>query len=303
LTGLVQGWYVANDAGSPDSFRLRRAEIGLEAVVAPKVAWRMMIDPAKGTSFLQDAHLTLGTSQWAVDVGRFKVPISREGLQSSSTLETIERARFTSDKANGGELGDVRDVGVKLRGATKWVDLQVALMNSLGQARDTGAAARVPLAVSGRLLVRVPELSGLELGMSAGWGFHRYQDRSRQSRLSGDVMFTRGRLRLRAEAMRASERQRATRLGYYALAAFRVRPELDLVARYDDWDPDTGRDLAPPAFAERDLVAGFTRSLPGPNTKIQINGVRRELRGSIDAVRYLLAVNVQVAWPATQITR
>jgi hypothetical protein len=119
LTGLVQGWYVANDARLPDSFRLRRAEIGLEAIVAPKVAWRMMIDAAKGTSFLQDAHLTLGTDRWAVDVGRFKVPISREGLQSSSTLETIERARFTFDKANGGELGDVRDVGVKLRGATK----------------------------------------------------------------------------------------------------------------------------------------------------------------------------------------
>jgi hypothetical protein len=103
------------------------------------IAWAIMVDPAKALAvnsslsnpvevplpspshqvvkILQDAFITFDYHpRLAVTVGQFKVPLSREGLQSSAELDT-ERALFITDRRRGGTYGDVRDVGVMASGS------------------------------------------------------------------------------------------------------------------------------------------------------------------------------------------
>ena len=108
FNGLLQAWLAGGDAGFKDTFRIRRAELKFSGDLGRTVGWAVMIDPSKslGTTngggatsinqasrVLQDAFLTVGRpAQLALTAGQFKVPISREGLESSAALDTVERA-------------------------------------------------------------------------------------------------------------------------------------------------------------------------------------------------------------------
>jgi phosphate-selective porin len=139
FTGMIQGWYSGGNAGFNDTFRFRRVEMRFTGDLLPKLRWSAMFDLAKaltlnntsttvnGTTLirdtsvnqssriLQEAFVTLSHFKRAnLQIGQFKLPIGQEALQSSSALDTVERALFMTDRARGGALGDVRDFGVML---------------------------------------------------------------------------------------------------------------------------------------------------------------------------------------------
>ncbi len=158
LSGLLQAWFQASGAGGAETFRLRRTEIALSGEIAPEIEWKVMFDPAKALSvnktlttllessvlkdiginqasnMLQDAFVTVHLNdRLHIDVGQRKIPLSLEGLQSSATLETIERALFASDRARGGTYGDVRDLGIALRTKASFSEYEVGLFNGSGE--------------------------------------------------------------------------------------------------------------------------------------------------------------------------
>jgi phosphate-selective porin OprO/OprP len=100
-----------------DTFLVRRARTSFEGTVWEKFDYRLLLDFGGGQSFttgnnsiLQDAYVNARLEPWLqIGVGKFKVPLSLERVQTDQYLSFVERA-YTS------QLAPNRDVGVQLQG-------------------------------------------------------------------------------------------------------------------------------------------------------------------------------------------
>jgi len=320
FNGLIQGWYAAGNQGLRDTFRLRRTELKFTGQITPKVSWTAMIDPSRaislnnsfvninGTSLLsdtsvnqssrilQDAFITLGYfDSLKANVGQFKVPLSLEGLQSSASLDTVERALFLSDRSRGGNYGDVRDIGVMIHGPLSGhVDYQLGIFNGSGESqndldRNDQKAAAV------RVVVRPPFLSGLQIGGSGVWGNGAGPDRTRRDRFGGEALFSRDKYRIKSEVMAGVDAD-IHRLGYYALFAYKLRPTIEAVYRFDSWDPDTRVESTASSVTERDHVLGINYFISENHVKFQMNYLRKTFSDNILRSRNLVLINLQTSW-------
>jgi phosphate-selective porin len=321
LNGLIQGWFVAGDEGFRDTFRVRRAEFKMTGEITPRVKWTLMIDPSKalalrntrvtvdgqsvvgdtsvdqGGRILQDAFITYETGHDVkVNVGQFKIPLSLEGLQSSATLDTIERALFMTDRARGGNYGDVRDLGVSVNGVlTSRIDYQLGLFNGSGESfndvdRNDGKSVAV------RIVGRPAFLPGLQVGGSGVWaGNGSHDDRPRRNRFGAEMLYVKGRLKLKSELMIGADGS-LRRRGYYAHFGYRFRPRVEGIFRFDTWDPDTQRTTNSTDVAERDYVAGINYYVLENKVKLQFNYARKTFDTSIVRPRNLMMINLQTSW-------
>ena len=318
--GLLQGWFAGGDGGFRDTFRLRRGELKLSGEITPKAKWTVMIDPAKAISvnntwdtiggtkvvsdvkvsqasrILQDAFLTLDyIPRVHLDFGQFKVPLSLEGLQSSATLETVERAMFASDRTRGGTYGDIRDLGVMLRGPiTSHLDYQIGLFNGSGETQND-MDKNDQKALIGRLVVRPPFLKGLQIGGSGAWGNGQRADRPRRDRLGAELLYNRRSLLLKSEFMTGKDSS-TSRLGYYGLIGYKVRPNVQAVFRFDVWDPDTRLETDSSNVTERDYVVGVNYFITESTLKLQLNYVRKTFQNQLLPSKNLALVNLQTSW-------
>lgn len=111
---LVQGdgrFYIDDDERPQnDTFLLRRFEPTLEGTWGPLLAFRLQAQLAGDSATVNDAYLDLRFDPRAtVRLGRFKVPVGLERLQSSSANAMVEGGL-------AGELAPSRDLGVQLQG-------------------------------------------------------------------------------------------------------------------------------------------------------------------------------------------
>lgn len=320
FNGLLQGWYAAGNGGSRDTFRIRRAELKFSGQITPKAKWSVMIDPAKALSVnntyttingtrvvtdssvnqasrvLQDAFITLEyIKNVSIDVGQYKIPLGLEGLQSSATLETVDRALFSSDRARGGGLSDVRDLGVTIRGLLgKNFDYQLGFFNGTGE-NQNDFDKNDQKAVIGRLVVRPPFIKGLQIGGSGAWSNGRQGDRPRRDRLGAELLYRRDRFLAKSEVMTGEDGD-LHRLGYYTLFGYRITPKVEGVFRFDSWDPDTRLETYPANVTERDYVVGVNYHVTESKLKLQLNYLRKTFANGILPARNLVLVNLQTAW-------
>jgi hypothetical protein len=287
--------------------------------VGPKVRWTVMIDPSKALSVntaisflgeervvsdvsvnqagrvLQDAFISLGPARkLQLDAGQLKVPMGAEGLQSSAALETIERALFASDRARGGAFGDIRDVGAVLRYTpAASLDVVAGTFNGSGESQnDLDKNDRK--AVAGRLALRPAFAKGLQLG---AWGVSAGEEpgRPRRDRMGGELQLVREQFVLRAEYVTGKDGA-IEREGYYGLFAYKLRPEIEAVVRFDSWDPDTARDAEAASVRERDYVAGVNYYLAGNKAKLQLNVLQKTFAEPALPDRHLILLNLQTSW-------
>ncbi len=320
FNGLLQVWGSAGDAGYRDSFRIRRTELTLSGQINDKTRWTVMIDPSKSLSLnnstaiadgvsvlsgssvnqasriLQDAFVsTTYIPHLRVDVGQFKIPLSMESSESSAALSTVERALFMSDRARGGSFGDIRDIGVMVRGPlTKYADFYLGEFNSSGD-RQNDVAANDQKATVGRLVIK--PVKWLQIGGSGAYGNGGSRpDRPRRDRIGAEFLIRRGGFSLKSEYMQGKDAN-VLRQGYYALASYRLRQGFEPVFRFDVFDPDVSHTHLNAATApERDFIAGFNWYISGTHLKIQANYVRKTFAKDIIPVRNLIFVNLQTAW-------
>jgi phosphate-selective porin OprO and OprP len=108
----VDGRHFEGD-GSPatsNTWLLRRVRPIIEGTFANYYDFRITPDFGGGRSIVQDAYVTARFRPWAqVTVGKFKVPIGLERIQSANDTRFVERAFPTSLVPN-------RDIGVQLGG-------------------------------------------------------------------------------------------------------------------------------------------------------------------------------------------
>jgi phosphate-selective porin OprO/OprP len=108
----VDGRHFEGD-GSPatsNTWLLRRVRPIIEGTFANYYDFRFTPDFGGGRSIVQDAYVTARFKPWAqVTVGKFKVPIGLERIQSANDTRFVERAFPTSLVPN-------RDIGVQVGG-------------------------------------------------------------------------------------------------------------------------------------------------------------------------------------------
>jgi phosphate-selective porin len=320
FNGLFQAWYAGGNRGFNDTFRIRRAELKFTGDLLPKVRWTVMLDLAKalslnttsssigGTSvirdvsvnqssrILQEAFVTLSYFKRAnVNIGQFKLPVSQEALQSSSALDTIERALFLTDRARGGALGDVRDFGVMAFGPlNKQVDYQIGVFNGSGETpNDVDRSDQKALA--GRLVFRPDFIKGLQVGGSGVWGNGQRSTNPRRDRLGAELVYERQRLKFKTELMTGVDGE-IHRRGYYAHFGYRFLPKLEGIFRFDMFDPDIRRETNSANVTERDFIAGINYYFKDNNFKLQVNYLRKTFSNNIVESRNQFMVNLQTAW-------
>jgi hypothetical protein len=296
--GLVQVWFTGGDGHS--TFRIRRTELKAGGPITDRIRWGVQIDPSRlvtlvtrrdstalvgvdvgNGSVLQDALLTYSVSRaWAIDVGQYKLPLSREGTTSSAALETVERTLFATAE---GKFADIRDIGVRLRGVIGPLELHGGVFNGLGESFNR-TDANMQKAFMARAVLT--PLTGLALGASGGHTIG--VSGATQHRLGADVSFVRPRMTLRSELLSGSDGA-IDRIGYYGLAAYRPHPKFEAVVRYDDWDAGT-------APREQDYVGGVSYLIDARYTKLQLNFVRKTFAGDATSSQNLLMINAQAAW-------
>jgi hypothetical protein len=301
--GLIQGWYAAGDAGFNDTFRIRRAELKVSGELTRKYGWVLMIDPAKSLALssgtvnqssrlLQDAFITVAVPYGAIlQFGQYRVPLSREGLEPAAALDTVERALFLSDRGRGGNYGDIRDIGVSLRGTLAGrYDYQAGIFNGSGESQnDIDREDRK--AVIGRFVARMP--GGLSVGASGAWG-GTDAGNARRDRFGGEVLYVRGPLKLAAELMTGSDGD-LDRRGFYLHAGYRFRPRVEGIVRVDGWDPDTTRNIGLATANETDYTIGVNYS-PFSTLRLQANAIHKVFSDDALGARNLVLVNLQTSW-------
>jgi len=308
FSGLLQGWAMTGDASFQDTFRIRRTELKLSGDLAKNVGWTLMIDASKSLSHatvdgqttinqagrpLQDAFVTIGNPRRVLlTAGQFKLPLSREGLESSATLDVIERALFMTDRSRGGSYGDVRDVGVSLRRTVPdRYELLLGVYNGTGESQnDVDRNERK--SVVARVAVPVLPIEGLRVGTSAAWGGGRGGDR--RDRYGADLLFARGGWKLKTEVM-AGRDGAIEREGFYAHVGRELSPRLELIARFDQWDPDTSSDHDLATSLERDYILGGNVKLDS-SLRLQANVIHKTYASEAVPTRNLLLINLQTSW-------
>ena len=318
MSGLFQGWYSATSGVTSDTFRLRRTELKFRGDMGARANWTLMVDAAKALSLssttttidgkqvltsssigqsgkvLQDAFATVVLSRLVtVDVGQQKIPLSFVGTQSSAKLDTIERPLFASDRGRDGGYGDVRDLGVMVRGAVGSIEYYGGLFNGLGESQNDLDKNDVKDLVA-RIVVRPAPVKGLQVGGSfARDGFGALKATSRE-RHGVEFLYTRPTFSVKSEFM-AGRDGAVRRRGAYVEATRRLRRNLQGVARFDSWDPDTRVDSAANDVIERDWLGGVTYTIVNSGVWLQINFVEKTF-GHVLPSRHVFLANLQSTW-------
>jgi phosphate-selective porin OprO/OprP len=173
--GLVQGdgrmWFGDRDFPQNDTFLLRRVEPSIDGTWGSLVGFRLNAQFAGDSATINDAYVDLKFDPRAtLRIGKTKVPVGLERLQSSSSTEAIELG-FPSELAPG------RDVGVQLQGDFKsGTSYVLGVYNGAPDGRD-GATANPDddFEVAGRIFFEpwkndANALSGLGFGLAASTG-------------------------------------------------------------------------------------------------------------------------------------
>lgn len=322
IDGLLQVWYYdGHTITAPhDSYRIRRADVRFTGVISPRVRWRISLDGAKlltltkttttvndstalkdialdqRTRILQEASINVAiVPSVRLDVGQQVIPLSLEGIIAASQIETIERAMFIAERNRGGGLGDVRDIGAAARGTLAGgnIDYQAGLFNEMGESQNTTDQNDQKAAI-GRVALRMPMLQNLQFGASGGYEGGPLPTQHRE-RAGGEALFRTLRLTLRGEVMGGRDGT-TRRLGYYGLGAIRPATSLELVARYDVWDPDLHNESGPTNAAEHEIVGGVNYYIDGGATRLAANLIRSTFpSGTVPSSTQLLLA-LQVAW-------
>ncbi len=289
----LQAWFLLDDAdATTNTFRMRRAELSLKGDLAPKwLSFGLMIDPSRALEFktsklsvgessisvkqppgsvsiFQDAYLTIKTSIGDLSAGQFKTPVSWEGFNSSSKLLFAERASVAR------QLGDKRDLGLKLNKSFETFALWAFVVNGAGQNSLDGDGAK-----DGALRAEFYPIKGLTLG-GVLYGTLWERDRAgAKDRYEADIRYESGPLLLQAEFIHAADRTATNNVahseGTYAAIGWKLTDTIQPALRVGYLDPDTKQNLDPAASKGQDEFVhydvGVNWFLDGPGTKLQLN--------------------------------
>jgi phosphate-selective porin len=293
LNGLMQFWYQNDNAGTPkDTFRIRRAEIKLGGEIESGiVSWAVMIDPAQiredtdRKSPLQDFIITLTPYKFcSIDFGQYKVPFGMEGLESSAKLDVIERSALATEF----KWTDYRDIGFTIRGDFKVGNIKihpaVGIFNGEGGNKlDVNSSKDFV----GRLIVKPTEMIHL--------GIAHYNGKSDKTKLDNirtgiEIKFENEPFTVYGEYAigKSNEKNKQT---YYLTLGYKITNSLQVVLRYDWYDPD----IDTKDDEKHEDTIGLNYFIKEHNAKIQFNYIYRgEKPLTVD--NNIVRINIQISY-------
>ena len=260
-------------------------------------------------NILQDLQITYKASSVAntnsqlfLDAGQFKTPIGFESaLISTAQVPFLERALIFSGRDRfGTTYGDQRDIGVQIRTTTPQLEARLGVFNGFGD-RQNSLAASDAKAILGLVAFKPQSIKGLTVGVSGGVGNTGVSFTSTAVPATGTTpavpstttnlradrnifnAFLSYRLKkfgVQGEFLRGNASSFITGAatnaainpqGFYFGGSYFVKPNFELLARYDTLDFNHKVDNS----TVRDYLIGANYYIKGQN-KLQINLVRRQ---------------------------
>ena len=265
LSGYIQAREVyQNKIGLTSS--INRARLAASGTVIEHVTWRIQgefrtssVGTARASVSLTDGYVRYAPRSWALQIGQFKTPFTREYYTSIADIETADRATVVDS------LAPKRDIGVMGEYTYRKFSLWAGVFNGEGQ--NVTANVDSTLLGVGRVAVRVlPELS---LAVNGA----RYFGDS--TRYGVDAAYEGSRVTLKGEYVGQARDGGAgpDDWGWYGLGAMLVIPAVQAVAKYEEF----GRPAITPAVKNRAWTAGLNVYPSGRNLRLTFDFVTRKI--------------------------
>lgn len=240
-----------NDTDDVRSFDIRRARLDVKGVINEQFDYRLQADFTGAAVKLLDATAAFTYNPaLKITLGQFKIPFSLENLASSPKLETVNRSQVVEALVARGKdvLGNHngRDIGIQASGALfefnnqKLVEYAAGIFNGSG---INAADVNVNKDYAARLLVH--PVAGLDIGGSYYNGYAKLGKTPvgrRRDRVGAEASYSLDPFTVKGEFIYGKD-SLTEKTGWYAQAAMSAIPKvLQLVVKYDSYDPNTDKE-------------------------------------------------------------
>jgi hypothetical protein len=243
---------------------INRARLAVSGDVLEGVTWKIQgefrtgsVGTGRASVSLQDAYVRYAPASWALQVGQFKTPFTREFVTSLADLETADRSTAVDS------LAPKRDIGIMGEFTYRITSVWAGVFNGDGQ--NVTANGDSTLLGVARVAVRVlPELSLAANGA-------RYLGDS--TRYGVDIAYETPLLALKAEYL-GQARDRIPGpddWGWYALAGIFPIPPVQAVGKYEEF----ARPAVTSAVKNRAWTIGLNMYPHGRNLRLTLDYVSR----------------------------
>jgi hypothetical protein len=239
------------EAGKVDYLDVRRARLDFRGQISPTWDYRLQVDFATAPKIL-DAIITFKPYDCLkLQAGQFKLPFSQDNLTQSNLLEFIDRSQVTEALVarNKDLLGNNngRDMGLQVFGSVLKIKERFAVDYFIGAFNGQGINTpdfNEAKDIVGRLVFH--PIDGLDIGGSTYIGYDKFgiPDPKNQvrNRYGGELVYTWKNLIIRGEYIEGQDGA-INKNGYFAQATYFVFPKkLQILAKYDTYDPDKIKD-------------------------------------------------------------
>ncbi len=245
---------------------INRARLAAAGTAAKDVTWRVQgefrtgsVGTGRASVSLQDAYVRYHPRAWGVQAGQFKTPFTREFLLSLADVETADRAVAVDSLAPRRDIGVMADYDFGSGTA-----VMLGVFNGEGQNLTANADSS---------LLVVARAAGQPLPfLTLGANLADYAGDS--TRYGLDVSLERDAVTLRGEYL--AQRRDGFEIddkGWYAVAAYRVVPWLQLVFRQEDFR----RPAIAAESRSRASTAGANFEWSGGKIRLTANYVSRKI--------------------------
>lgn len=243
---------------------INRARLTAYGALPHGIGWRIQgefrtgsVGTGKATVALQDAYVRWGQGSFALQLGQFKTPFTREFVTSLTEVETADRSTVVDSLAPKRDIGVMAEYTIGGRGS-----LSAGVFNGEGQNVTVNRDSTL-LGVA-RLTLRPLPLVALGVNVASYFGD--------STRYGADANLEAPRLVLRGEYV-AQHRNAGgpDDKGWYALAAVPLVPALQPVLKYE-WFT---RPAISPQLLNRAWTAGFNLFPFGRDTRLTLAYVSR----------------------------
>jgi phosphate-selective porin OprO/OprP len=252
ISGLVQARYQGfEQSGVNNSFDLHRARLDAKGNITDKWSYEVYTEFAASTKLL-DAYTSYQIADYLkFTAGQFKIPFSYESLISDSQLEFIDRSQVI--EALAGRSKDVignqngRDIGAQVSGSFAKLNDHYLFDYTFGVFNGAGYDVTADNNNHKDIVARfgIHPIKGLDFGGSLYSGEDIPAATAKvpnpvtqaRNRYGIDGRYVTGPLSITAEYAHGTDAA-IHRDGWYAQAGYFVLPKLQLLAKYDTYDPN-----------------------------------------------------------------